>query len=310
MESDRKTITVTADAAGLRLDKFIADRCPEVSRTQFQRIIAGGHVTVNGRSARASLKLEAGDEVVVELPPPTPTTLFPEAIPVDIVYEDDDLLVVDKPAGLTVHPAPGHPDHTLANAILSLLPQLDTGDWQRPGIVHRLDKDTSGLIIVAKNAQAHENLTDQFKQRAVDKVYVTLVQGHPTPQEGSIEAPIGRDRSHRERMAITDEEHGREARTNYRVIRHVGQYSLLEVKPETGRTHQIRVHLAAVGHPVVGDRVYGVKVPFLDRQFLHAARIGFRLPSTGQHVEFQSDLPADLERALERIGTEHGVKGG
>jgi 23S rRNA pseudouridine1911/1915/1917 synthase len=307
LDDGKSTIRLTPTDSGVRLDKFISQRLPDISRTQAQRLIGDGLVTVNGRSARASLVLEGGEEVCLDLPPPPSATLVPEAIPLTIIYEDDDLLVVDKPAGLTVHPAPGHHDHTLANAVLSHLPQLDTGDWQRPGIVHRLDKDTSGLIIVAKNGRAHGILTDQFKQRTVSKVYLTLVQGRMTPREGAIEAPIGRDRSHRERMAVTDEEHGREARTNYRVIRYVGKYSLLEVKPETGRTHQIRVHLAAIGHPVVGDRVYGVRSTFLDRQFLHAARIGFRLPSNGEHVEFKSDLPADLQQALAELNAAEDV---
>ena len=298
-----KTINLVADTSGVRLDKYIADRVPEISRTQGQRLVLDGRVTVNGSPARSSLKLDAGDRIVVELPPPAPSTLTPEAIPIEIVYEDDDLLVVDKPAGLTVHPAPGHPHHTLANAILSHLPQLpDTGDWQRPGIVHRLDKDTSGLIIVAKTDQAHRDLTEQFKKREIGKTYLTLVGGHIEPKEGVIDAPIGRDRSHRERMAVVRAENGREARTDYRVLEYVGSYSLLEVKPETGRTHQIRVHLAAIGYPVIGDKVYGVKSDLIDRQFLHAARIGFRLPSSGEYVELKSDLPADLAGALEKIG--------
>jgi 23S rRNA pseudouridine1911/1915/1917 synthase len=201
-----------------------------------------------------------------------------------------------------VHPAPGHPSHTLANAILPHLTQLTgTGDWQRPGIVHRLDKDTSGLIIVAKTGPAHQALTAQFKLRQVNKVYLALVSGRVTPADGVIEAPVGRDRSHRERMAVVDAGHGREARTTYHVVRHAGNYSLLEVRPETGRTHQIRVHLAAIGYPVVGDRVYGIRSPFLDRQFLHAHRLRFQLPSTGQTVEFQSDLPPDLAAALQTV---------
>lgn len=294
-------VELVVDNAGTRLDKYIGEQCPDMSRTQAQRIIGEGRVTVNGALARPSLRLNAGDHVVVELPPPTPTSLTPEAIPIKVVYEDDDLLVVDKPAGLPVHPAPGHPTHTLANAVLSRLPQLDTGDWQRPGIVHRLDKDTSGLIVVAKNGRAHQSLMEQFRKRQVSKVYLTLVQGRVAPEEGIIEAPIGRDRGHRERMAIADREHGREARTHYRVLQHIGDCSLLEVRPETGRTHQIRVHLAAIGYRVVGDKVYGVKSPLVGRQFLHAHRLRFRLPSTGESVEFCSDLPADLQRALDLI---------
>ena len=294
-------IRLLVDNSGVRLDKYISKHCPDISRTQAQRIIEAGQVMVNGTPGRPSLKLGIGDSIVIETPPPAPTSLTPEAIPLKIVYEDNDLLVVDKPAGLTVHPAPGHPTHTLANAILSHLPQLDTGDWQRPGIVHRLDKDTSGLIIIAKNSQAHQSLMEQFKKRQVSKIYLTLVQGHITPEEGIIDAPIGRDRSHRERMAITDIEHGREARTSYHVLEYQGQYSLLEVKPETGRTHQIRVHLAAIGYPVVGDKVYGIKSPLIDHQFLHAHRIRFQLPSTGESIELQSELPSDLRKTLDII---------
>jgi 23S rRNA pseudouridine1911/1915/1917 synthase len=292
-------VELTADSDGARLDRWISERRPEISRTQAQRLIDGGHVTVNAAAPRASLRIMAGDRVVLELPPHPPRTLTPENNPVKIVYEDDDLLVVDKPPGLVVHPAPGHPGQTLANAILPHLTQLaGTGDWQRPGIVHRLDKDTSGLIIVAKTGPAHQDLTAQFKNRQVTKVYLALVNGRVTPDDGVIEAPIGRDRSHRERMAVVDAGHGREARTAYHVIRHAGNYSFLEVRPETGRTHQIRVHLAAIGYPVVGDRIYGTRSPAITRQFLHAHRLRFRLPSTGKTVEFQSDLPPDLVEAL------------
>ena len=295
-------INLVVDSTGVRLDKYVSEHCPDISRTQAQRIIEEGRVTVNGMLARSSMKLNAGDSLSVELPPPAATSLTPEEIPIKIIYEDDDILVVDKPAGLAVHPAPGHPSHTLANAILSRLPQLDTGDWQRPGIVHRLDKDTSGLIIIAKNIHAHQVLMEQFKKRQVSKVYLTLVYGHLTPEEGIIEAPIGRDRSHRERMTITDREHGREARTSYHVLKYLNKYSLLEIRPETGRTHQIRVHLAAIGYPVVGDKVYGMKSPLIDRQFLHAHRIRFKLPSNGKEVEFQSELPSDLQQALDDEG--------
>ena len=199
-----------------------------------------------------------------------------------------------------MHPAPGHPSHTLVNAILSYFPDLvDVGDSLRPGVVHRLDKDTSGVMLVAKNRVAQMSLSDQFKSHSVHKVYLVLVKGHLTPEEGIIEAPMGRDPRNRKRMAVVTE--GREARTEYRVIRYIGDYTLLEVMPETGRTHQIRVHLSAIGYPVVGDSVYGVKSPYLPRQFLHASRLGFKLPSTGEYVEFTSELPPDLEQALKDI---------
>ncbi len=237
----------------------------------------------------------------IAIPPTSPTPLSPEAIPLNILYEDDDLLVVDKPAGLTVHPAPGHPGHTLVNAILAHYPHLaDIGDSLRPGIVHRLDKDTSGVMLVAKNRVAQANLSEQFKSRSVSKAYMVLVKGKLTPENGIIEADIGRDPRNRQRMAVVSR--GREARTEYRVVKYIGGYSLLEITPETGRTHQIRVHLGAIGFPVVGDPVYGVKSTYLSRQFLHACRLGFKLPSTGEYVEFTSELPPDLEQALKEIG--------
>jgi len=297
-----KAYNLVVDKQGARLDKYVSEKYPELSRTQTQKLISDGFIKVNDRVAKAGLRLNAGDRLTISLPPAAPSSLLPEAIPLNIIYEDDDLLVIDKPPGLAVHPAPGHPTHTLANAILSHLSSLpDTGDWRRPGIVHRLDKDTSGVMVVAKNSTAHLNLTDQFKARSVVKAYLVLVKGHLTPEDGIIEAPIGRDRRHRERMAVVAEDKGREARTEYHVIDYMGDYTLLEVRPETGRTHQIRVHLGAIGYPVVGDKVYGVKSPHLSRQFVHASRLGFILPSTGKYVEFTSELPPDLEQALKDI---------
>ena len=290
-----------ADRSGTRLDKYVGEKCPQLSRTYAQRLITDGHITVNDRTAKPSLRLSIGDRLRVVIPPTPPSSLSPEAIPLNIVYEDDDFLVVDKPAGLVVHPAPGHLSHTLINAVLSHFPNLaDVSDSLRPGVVHRLDKDTSGVMLVAKNRTAQLNLSDQFKAHSVVKAYLVLVKGQLTPEQGVIEAPMGRDPRNRKRMAVVAE--GREARTEYRVIRYIGNYTLLEVMPETGRTHQIRVHLAAIGYPVVGDKVYGVKSPYLSRQFMHASRLGFKHPSTGEYVEFTSELPQDLEPALKDIG--------
>ena len=295
-----KTYSFVADTAGTRLDRFVGENCAELSRTYAQKLIADGYITVNGHIARASLKLDIGDRVEVIIPPTPPSPLSPEAIPLNILYEDDDLLVVDKPAGLIVHPAPGHPAHTLVNAILSHFPHLaDISDSLRPGIVHRLDRDTSGVMLVAKNKVAQADLIEQFKTRVIVKAYMALVRGRLTPERGIIEAPVGRDPRNRKRMAVVSE--GREARTEYQVVKYIGNYTLLEVILETGRTHQIRVHLAAIGYPVVGDPVYGVKSPHLSRQFLHACRLGFKLPSTGEYVEFKSELPKDLEQALKDI---------
>jgi len=296
-----KTYRFVADKSGIRLDKFVVEKCPELSRTHAQKLIGDGYITVNGHVAKASLKLNAGDRVDIVIPPTPPSPLSPEAIPLNIIYEDDDLLVVDKPAGLAVHPAPGHPGHTLINAILSHFPHLaDIGDSLRPGVVHRLDKDTSGVMLVAKNRAAQANLINQFKSRSIMKAYLALIKGRLTPERGIIEAAIGRDPRNRKRMAVVTL--GREARTEYQVIKYTGNYTLLEVMPETGRTHQIRVHLSAIGYPVVGDLMYGVRSPHLSRQFLHACRLGFKLPSTGEYVEFKSELPPDLEQALRDIG--------
>jgi 23S rRNA pseudouridine1911/1915/1917 synthase len=291
-----KSYQLTADGDA-RLDKYVCAQVPELSRTQVQKLIAAGNITVNGQKAKPGHRLSPGDRIDINIPPTPPQELKPEAIPLKIIYEDDDLLAVDKPAGLAVHPAPGHPAHTLVNAILAHFPHLaDIGDWLRPGVVHRLDKDTSGVMLVAKNQAAQANLSKQFKSHSVTKAYLALVKGKLEPENGIIEADIGRDPRNRKKMAVVAQ--GREARTEYRVIKYIGGYTLLEVMPETGRTHQIRVHLAAIGFPVVGDKVYGVKSPHLSRQFLHASRLGFRLPSTGKYVEFESELPEDLAKAL------------
>jgi len=295
-----KSYSLTADEGDARLDKYVCARHPELSRTQVQKLIAAGNITVNGKPAKPGLRLNIGDKIELNIPPTPPQELKPEAIPLKIIYEDEDLLAVDKPAGLTVHPAPGHPAHTLINAILAHFPHLaDIGDSLRPGVVHRLDKDTSGVMLVAKNSAAQTDLAKQFKSHSVTKAYLALVKGKLEPENGIIEADIGRDPRNRKKMAVVAE--GREARTDYRVIKYIGRYTLLEVMTETGRTHQIRVHLAAIGFPVVGDKIYGVKAPFLTRQFLHACRLGFKLPSTGEYVEFKSELPPDLQKALEDI---------
>ena len=296
-----KVYNFVADKPGIRLDKYVGEKCPELSRTHAQRLIAEGYITVNNRVTKAGLKLSAGDRVDIVIPPTPPSPLLPEAIPLKILYEDDDLLVIDKPPGLTVHPAPGHPSHTLINAVLSHFPHLaDISDSLRPGVVHRLDKDTSGVMLVAKNSVAQINLAEQFRAHSVVKAYLVLVKGHLTPENGIIEAPIGRDPRNRKRMAVVTR--GREARTEYQVVRYIDDFTLLEVRPETGRTHQIRVHLSAIGYPVVGDAMYGVKSAVLSRQFIHASRLGFKSPSTDEYVEFTSELPADLEQALKDIG--------
>jgi 23S rRNA pseudouridine1911/1915/1917 synthase len=296
-----KVYNFIADKPGERLDKYVCQQHPELSRSHVQKLIAEGYITVNDQKGKPGLRLSKGDRLKLVIPPAPPSRLVPEAMPLNIIYEDADLLVVDKPAGLTVHPAPGHPSHTLVNAILSHFPHLaDIGDSLRPGVVHRLDKDTSGVMLVAKNSAAQADLSQQFRSHSVTKAYLVLVKGKLTPENGVIEAAIGRDPRNRKRMAVVAG--GREARTEYRVIKYIGDYTLLEVRTETGRTHQIRVHLAAIGYPVVGDKVYGVKSPVLSRQFMHACRLGFKLPSSGEYVEFKSELPPDLAQALGDIG--------
>jgi len=292
----------TADEAGARLDMYVAEHC-NISRAYAQKLIGDGCVTADGNRVKPSHKLRAGEKVAAEIPPPAPISLTPEEIPLTVVYEDSDILVVDKSAGMLVHPTAGQYTGTLVNAVLARCPDLGGIDGSlRPGIVHRLDKDTSGLMVVAKNDAAHASLSRQIKGRSVTKAYVALVTGHLSPANGAIEAPIGRHPYDRKRMAVVTG--GREARTQYQVLRYPDGCTLLEAILETGRTHQIRVHFAAIGHPIFGDPVYGKRSPLLGRQFLHASRLGFKLPSTGQYVEFNSELPPDLEAALLRIGTE------
>ena len=297
-----RTLELTADRGGERLDTFIARRCPELSRSHARRLIDEGLVSVNGRQAKPSERVTAGLSVNVTIPPPETITLVPEAIPLTIIYQDGDIIVLDKPAGLTVHPAPGHPSGTLVNALLAACPDLrGIAGTLRPGIVHRLDKDTSGLMVVAKNDRAQRALQRQLKDRDVRKTYLALVRGVPAPREGTIASPIGRHPKNRKKMAVVAD--GREATTRYRVREEIagGQYSLLEVEPVTGRTHQIRVHLAAVGHPVVGDATYGRPSAAVGRQFLHAHKLAFAMPLGGRTVEFESPLPADLREALSQL---------
>jgi 23S rRNA pseudouridine1911/1915/1917 synthase len=298
LEPEVRILQVTESA--VRLDKYLAKACPELSRSRLQKLIEQGCILVNGYGAKASQKLNLGDRIHVTLPPPEQVSLVAEPIPVDVVYEDDDLLVIDKPAGLVVHPSPGHTAHTLINALLARCPDLASfGDAMRPGIVHRLDRDTSGLMIVAKNSSVQQYLINQFKARSVSKGYLVLVKGKLTPSQGIIDAPVGRDPSNRKRMGVVTG--GRQARTRYKVREYLGDYTLLEVTTETGRTHQIRVHLAAIGYPVVGDPVYGVKSVYVKRQFVHAYRLGFCLPASGEYREFTSELPQDLKQGVRLI---------
>lgn len=298
-----RTVDLVADRGGERLDVFVARRLPELSRSHAHRLISEGLVTVDGRQLKPSDRLVAGASVSVTIPTPMPAgDLVAESIPVTVIFQDFDLMVVDKPAGLAVHPAPGHPSGTLVNALLAITPDLKgISGALRPGIVHRLDKDTSGLIVVAKNDRAMRALQRQLKDREMHKTYLALVHGVPKPAQGVIEAPIGRHPKNRKKMAVVAG--GRESETRYRVREEVagGKYALLEVEPVTGRTHQIRVHMAAIGHPIVADAVYGKRSDVLDRQFLHAWKLAFAMPLGGREVEFESPLPPDLREALAKL---------
>jgi 23S rRNA pseudouridine1911/1915/1917 synthase len=285
----------------MRLDVFVQAHRTDLSRSRCAGLIRGGWITLNGGTAKPSSFVRAGDAVRVEVPPPVATDLVAQDIPVTIVYESADLLVVDKPAGLAVHPGPGHPDHTLVNALLALVPDLPgIGGELRPGIVHRLDKDTSGLMVVAKSETAHRSLTRQLKERTVHKTYMALVEGVVSRDAGEIDGPIARHPRNRKKMGIVDG--GRDALTRYEVVARFDRHTLLEAYPVTGRTHQIRVHMASIGHPLVGDALYGRRSPLVERHFLHAARLAFRLPPDEvEWCEVESVLPPDLQAALDAL---------
>ncbi len=295
-------IRLTVEEEGDRLDRYLALKLPQFSRSHIQQLIQDGRVLVGNKSVRASFKPTAGDEVIITLPPPAASYLQPLALALDIVYEDDDLLVINKPAGITVHPGPGHAADTLVNAVLAHDPNLPgIKGTMRPGVVHRLDKETSGLIIFARNDRTMAHLQQQFKSRQVKKEYLALLRGKLVPTKGTIEGPIGRDPANRQRMAVVAG--GREARTGYEVVRYLGDYTEVIARPETGRTHQIRVHFAGTGHPVAGDSVYGGSDPAVPRLFLHASTLRFRLPSTGELREFKAELPPDLKGILDRLSS-------
>ena len=306
---DERRIEIEVGEGRVRLDKFLAGRVANLSRSAAQHLIETGNVTVDGAPAKASHKVSPGERVVAFLPAEEPAALVPEGIPLNVVYEDQVLLVVDKPAGMVTHPAPGHRDGTLVNAVLAHCPELTAGDDDRPGIVHRLDRDTSGLILIAKQEEVRRTLQRQFQERQVYKAYLALLDDHLQPAWGRIEAPLGRDPRHRQRIAILPG--GRDAVTEYHVLEQfahqvgptAGDYTLVEAEPLTGRTHQIRVHFASIGHPVVGDAVYGrrrCRLP-VPRQFLHAHRLGFKHPLTGERLELESPLPADLVAVVDLL---------
>ena len=286
----------TVEAGAARLDQYLATLLPEFSRNRIQRLIEDGHVRVNERTARASTRLHAGDRLSWEVPVATPSKLEAEMIDLRVVYEDEDLVVIDKPAGLVVHPGPGHPTGTLVHGLLGRGPGWSTiGGEDRPGIVHRLDRDTSGLMVVARNDAAHRELARQLQERVMSRKYRAIVVGEVAEPAARIEAPIGRDPKHRQRMAVVH--NGREAITEFRRLAVGPGHSLLEVSLGTGRTHQIRVHLAYIHHPVLGDAVYGRRSPLIARPALHAHSLRLRHPRTGKAMTFESPTPEDFELA-------------
>jgi len=316
-DSDRESLTfrIGPDDVGVRLDAFLASQIQGWSRARLQRLIEAEDVLVNGKLSKPSYKLREHDELEVELISPATTSFAPEAIPIEIIYEDDTLVVVNKPAGLVVHPAGGIQSGTLANALAYHFQQLPNAFSARPGIVHRLDRDTSGLLVVAKTEVALENLSDQFRARSVYKSYVALVHGRVSSNAGRIDQPLARDPSNRTRMAVV--RGGRSALSIYRVKRSFNRFTLLDVELQTGRTHQIRVHLAWLKHPVVGDETYGggrdntiqnpkvkSQIRILGRQFLHAEKLAFTHPATGERVQFHSPLPEELSKLLTEIEKE------
>ncbi len=295
---------VDSEAVGKRFDVAVAERQPELSRARIQRLIEQGHIRVVGAVCKPAYRLREGERVEGVVPEPIPDHVSAEAIPLAIVHEDADLVVVDKPAGMVVHPAAGHRSGTLVHALLHHCRDLSgIGGIERPGIVHRLDKGTSGLLVVAKSDTAHRHLSLQFKAHAIEREYLALVRGAPRQQRASIDAPIGRRRSDPKRFTARAPRAARRAVTHWEVERRFAGLTLLRVRLETGRTHQIRVHLASVGLPVAGDPDYGggrqhARELGLARQALHAARLGFEHPTRGARLSFDSPLPADLERVL------------
>jgi 23S rRNA pseudouridine1911/1915/1917 synthase len=295
-----RTLSVPAADAGARLDRWLATQVPELSRARLQALIDLGHVRIDGSAPKASRRLAGGEEIHLEIPPAAPETLVPEPIALSVIHEDPDVLVVDKPVGMVVHPGAGHATGTLAAAVLAHAPgTAGVGGPRRPGVVHRLDKDTSGLLVMAKTARAYESLTAQLVARSVTRRYRAVVHGSVKAASGVVDAPIGRHPRDRIRMAIVPR--GKRAVTHYAVLERFSQFTDLDVRLETGRTHQIRVHLGAIGLPVVGDSVYGAPEPALGRQFLHATRLAFAHPFSGERVDVESPLPSDLAGYLEAL---------
>ena len=290
---------VITDQTG-RIDKVLTTLEPEITRSQLKNLINDGHVTVNGQAVKPKYKVQAGDKISLVKPEPQSLELTPENIPLDIVYEDDDVIVVNKPQGMVVHPAPGHPDHTLVNALLYHSPLSTINGTFRPGIVHRIDKDTSGLLMVAKNDLAHQSLAEQLRNKTNKREYLALVYGQIKEDEGTIDVPLGRNPQDRKKQAVV--KGGRHAVTHFKVIKRYDNFTLIKCILETGRTHQIRVHMKYIGHPLVGDPLYGPrKVIGKNGQFLHAALLGFKHPRTGKEMVFEAPLPENFQKMLDKL---------
>ena len=298
-----KNVIVNENDKGKRLDIYIAENFNELSRTMIKKLIESNNVLVNDKSEKVSYKVQANDNISIDIPEAKETKLKAQEIPLDIIYEDSDIIVINKPKGMVVHPANGNPDGTLVNAILSICKNSlsGIGGELRPGIVHRLDKDTSGLIIVAKNDKAHINMSEQIKERNVKKTYIALVRGNVPEEEATINMPIGRSTKDRKKMAVT--KNGKQAITHFKVLKRYSKYTLLEIKIETGRTHQIRVHMAEIGYPVVGDAVYsnGKNEFGIEGQMLHAYKLEFMHPITNKHMELTAPLPQYFEEILKKL---------
>lgn len=304
METYEFTIDAASTDIGTRLDKYLTEQIPDQSRSYIQKLLDDNFITVNGKSAKSNYKLRAGDTITVEIPEAEELDIEPENIPLDIVYEDDDIIVINKPKGMVVHPAPGHTSGTLVNALMYHCKDSlsSINGVLRPGIVHRIDMDTTGLLVACKSDQAHRVLSDKFKVHDIHRVYTAIVYNQFATDEGTINKPITRHKTDRKKMAI--DSNGRHAVTHYRVIERLKQnFSLVECELETGRTHQIRVHMASINHPLLGDEVYGPKQkPFATQgQVLHAGVLGFDHPITGEYMEWHADLPDYFQEILKRL---------
>jgi len=291
-----------AQDAGQRIDKFISDQIPDISRTYVQELLKSGDITVDLKTVKPNYRLSGGEKILVNVLEPEPIEVKPEAIPLEILYEDQDVIVVNKPRGMVVHPAPGHTSGTLVNALLYHCKDLSgINGMLRPGIVHRIDKDTSGVLVAAKNDKAHRSLAEQLKNKTTHRIYYAIAHGEFEHDKGTIDAPIGRDENDRKKMAVT-RTHSKDAVTHFTVLERFEKYTFVSCRLETGRTHQIRVHLAYIGHPVAGDPKYGPKKTLnINGQALHAAELGFIHPATGQNMMFQAPLPEDMEVLLTEL---------